>query len=149
MVPGAVIDLSQRGLDLDGPRPHIQQQVQPSIQQLHRKEINLVVLLALSIASVLGLTVGEEYQPIGFGGAEVERNGAHAFGVPFRQSQVRVRGLEVDGVEGGDIFALEDNVALELHLGVHDTSEAGQLQADIIVLVHHLGKKYKGWRILI
>lgn len=149
MVPGAVIDLSLRGFDLDGPRAHVQQQVQPSIQQLHRKEVHLVVLLALCISSVLGLTVGEKYQPVGFRGAEVEGDGSHAFGVPFRQGQVGVGGLKVDGVEGGDIFALENNVTLELHLGVHNASKTGQFQADIIVLVHHLGKKYRVWRFLI
>lgn len=90
--------------------------------------------------------MSEEYQPVGFGGAEVKGDGAHALGVPFRQGQVGVRSLKVDGVEGGDILALEYHITLEFHLGVHDAGKAGQLQADIVVLVHHLGKKYKVWR---
>ena len=143
MVPGAVVDLSLRGLDLDGAGAHVQQQVQPSVQQLDRKEVHLVVLLALGVPSVLGLAVGEEYQPVGLGGAEVKRDGAHAFGVPFRQGQVGVGRLEVDGVEGGNVFALEDHIALEFHLGVHDAGEAGKLQPDIVVLIHHLGKKIR------
>lgn len=143
MVPGAVIDLRLRGLDLDGAGAHVQQQVEPSVQQLHRKEVHLVVLLALWVPAVLGLAVGEEYQPVWFRGAEVKGDGAHAFGVPFRQGQVGVRGLKVDGVEGGNVFALEDHVTLEFHLGIHDAGEAGQLQADIVVLVHHLEKKYR------
>uniref|UniRef100_A0A8C9YQ21 Uncharacterized protein n=1 Tax=Sander lucioperca TaxID=283035 RepID=A0A8C9YQ21_SANLU len=145
MVPGAVVDLSLCGLDFDGAGAHVQQQVQPTVQQLHRKEVHLVVLLALCVPAVLGLAVGEEYQPVGFRGAEVKGDGAYAFGVPFGQGQVRVRRLEVDGVEGGNVFALEDHITLEFHLGVYDAGEAGQLQPDIIVLVHHLGKKYKGF----
>lgn len=47
MVPGAVIDLCLCGLDLYGAGAHIQQQIQPSVQQLHSKEVYLVVLLAL------------------------------------------------------------------------------------------------------
>lgn len=144
MVPGAIVDLSLCSLDLDGAGAHVQQQVQPSIQQLHCKEVNLVVLLAFCVPPVLGLAMGEEYQPVGFGGAEVKGDGAHTFGVPFWQGQVGVRVLKVDGVEGGNVFAFEDNVTLEFHLGVHDAGEAGQLQADIVVLVHHLGKKYRG-----
>lgn len=88
--------------------------------------------------------MGEEDQPVGFRGAEVEGDGAHALGVPFWQGQVGFRGLKVDGVEGGNVFALEDHVTLELHLGVDNAGEAGELQADIVVLVHHLWKIYDG-----
>lgn len=146
MVPVTVIDLSLRGLDFDGARAHIQQQVQPSIEQLHRKEIYLVVLLALCVPSVLGLTMGEEYQPVGFGCAEVKRDGAHSFGVPFRQGKVGIGGLEADGVKGGNIFAFEYHVTLELHLRVHYAGEAGKLKANVVVLVYHLRKKYREWR---
>lgn len=88
--------------------------------------------------------MGEEDQPVGFRGAEVKGDGAHALGVPFWQGQVGFGGLEVDGVEGGNVFALEDHVALELHLGVDNAGKAGELQADIVVLVHHLWKIYGG-----
>uniref|UniRef100_A0A672ZAM2 Uncharacterized protein n=1 Tax=Sphaeramia orbicularis TaxID=375764 RepID=A0A672ZAM2_9TELE len=84
MVPGSVVDLGLRSFDLDGARAHVQQQVQPSVQQLHGKEVHLVVFLALCVPPVLRLPVGEEYEPVGFRGAEVEGDGAHAFGVPFR-----------------------------------------------------------------
>uniref|UniRef100_A0A674N8X5 Uncharacterized protein n=1 Tax=Takifugu rubripes TaxID=31033 RepID=A0A674N8X5_TAKRU len=66
MVPGAVIDLCLCGFHLDGARTHIQQQVQPPVQQLHRKEVHLVVLLAFRIPPVLRLPMGEEDQPVGF-----------------------------------------------------------------------------------
>uniref|UniRef100_A0A3Q3IHZ4 Uncharacterized protein n=1 Tax=Monopterus albus TaxID=43700 RepID=A0A3Q3IHZ4_MONAL len=94
VVPGAVSDLSLCSLDLDGARAHIQEQVQPPIQQLHCKEIHLVVLLALCVPSVLGLAVGKEYQPVGLGCAEVKGDGAHTFGVPLWQGKVGVRGLK-------------------------------------------------------
>uniref|UniRef100_A0A3Q1C5X5 Uncharacterized protein n=2 Tax=Amphiprion TaxID=80969 RepID=A0A3Q1C5X5_AMPOC len=123
MVPGAIVDFSLCGLDLDGAGAHVQQQVQPSIQQLHCKEVHFVVLLALRIPPVLRFTVCEQYQPVGFGGAEIEGDGAHAFGVPLRQGQVGIRCLKVDGVEGGNVLALEDHVTLEFHLGVHNTSK--------------------------
>uniref|UniRef100_A0A672IYD1 Uncharacterized protein n=1 Tax=Salarias fasciatus TaxID=181472 RepID=A0A672IYD1_SALFA len=144
MVPGAVVDLRLGGLNLDGPGAHVQQQVQPSVQQLHREEVHLVVLEAFGVPSVLRLPVGEEDEPVGLGGAEIEGDGAHALGVPLGQSQEGVRGLEVDGIQGGDVFALEDHVALKLHLGVDDASEAGQLQTDVVVFVHHLGKSITG-----
>lgn len=144
MVPGAVVDLGLCGLHLNGSRAHVQQQVQPSVQQLHCKEVHLVVLLALGVPPVLGLAVGEEDQAVRLGGAEVEGDGAHALCVPLGQCQVGIGGLEVDGVKGGDVLALEHNVTLEFHLGVHDAGQAGQLKADVIVLVHHLVER-KSW----
>lgn len=93
--------------------------------------------------------MGEEYQPVGFGGAEVEGDGAHALGVPFWQGQVGVRRLEVDWVKGGNIFALEYHITLEFHFGVNNAGEPGQLQAYIVVLVHHLGKKKKVLRLVV
>lgn len=85
--------------------------------------------------------MSEEYQPVWFRGTEVKRDGANSFGVPFWQSQVGLWGLKVDRVEGGNVFTLEDNITLEFHFGVHDAGQAGKLQSDIIVLVHHLGEK--------
>jgi len=87
--------------------------------------------------------VGEEYQPVGFGRAEVKGDGAHAFGVPFWQREVGVWTLKVDGVEGGNVFTLENHVALEFHLWVNYAGKAGELQSDIVVLIHHLGRIYK------
>lgn len=145
MVPNAIIDLGLRGLHLDGSRAHVQQQVQPSVQQLHCKEVHLVVLLALGVPPVLGLAVREEDQAIGLGGAEVKGDGAHALGVPLGQRQVGLGGLEVDRIKGGDVLALEHHVTLEFHLGVNDAGQAGQLQADVVVLVHHLVERKKSW----
>lgn len=138
MVPAAIVDPSLCGLDLDGPRAHVQQQVKLSVQQLHGKEVHLSVLGAPGFLPVLWFTVGEEDQPVGFGGAEVEGDGAHPFGVPLGQGQVRIRRLKVDGVQRRNIFTLEGNVPLQFHLRVDDASQAGQLQTDVIVLVHHL-----------
>lgn len=143
MVPGAVIDLCLRGFHLDGAGTHVQQQVQPSVQQLHRKEVHLVVLLAFRVPPVLRLPVGEEDQPVGFRGAEIKGDGAHAFGVPLWKGQIGLGRLKVDGVEGGNIFALKNYVSLEFHLGVHDAGQPGQFQADIIVLVDHLVENKK------
>uniref|UniRef100_A0A3Q2CGP9 Uncharacterized protein n=1 Tax=Cyprinodon variegatus TaxID=28743 RepID=A0A3Q2CGP9_CYPVA len=84
VVPHPIIDFSLGGLNFDCSRAHVQKQVQPSIQQLHRKEVHLVVLLPLHITSVLS--------------AEVKGDGADAFGVPLRQGEKGVRGLEIDGV---------------------------------------------------
>uniref|UniRef100_A0A3Q2QAJ7 Uncharacterized protein n=1 Tax=Fundulus heteroclitus TaxID=8078 RepID=A0A3Q2QAJ7_FUNHE len=138
VVPCPIVDFCLSGLDFDGPRTHVQKQVQPSIQQLHRKKVHLVVLLALRVPPVLGFAVGEEYQPVGLRGAEVKGDGADALGVPLGQGEKGVRGLEVDGVKCGNVLALEDHVSLEFHLGVKDASQARELQADVVVLVHHL-----------
>uniref|UniRef100_A0A3B3XQP1 Uncharacterized protein n=1 Tax=Poecilia mexicana TaxID=48701 RepID=A0A3B3XQP1_9TELE len=143
VVPGPIADFGLSGLDLDGPGAHVQKKVQPSIQQLHRKEVHLVVLLAFGVASVLRFAVGEEYQPVGFRSAEVKGYGADALGVPLGQGQEGVGGLEVDGVKRGNVFTLENHVSLELHLRVNDAGQARQLQSDIVVLVHHLRREEK------
>ena len=138
VVPGAVIDLGLRGFHLDGARTHVQQQVQPSVQQLHRKEVHLVALLTFYVPPVLRLPMGEQDQPVGLGGAKVKGDGGHAFSVPLGQRQVGLGRLKGDGVEGGNVFTLKNYVSLEFHLGVHDAGQPGQFQADIIVLVDHL-----------
>uniref|UniRef100_A0A3B3CPQ5 Uncharacterized protein n=1 Tax=Oryzias melastigma TaxID=30732 RepID=A0A3B3CPQ5_ORYME len=140
MVPRLIIDFSLRGFDFNGSRSHIQQQKKRSVQQLHGKEVHLVVLLAFGVPPVLRPALGEEDQPVGFGGAEVERDGAHAFGVPLGQSQEGIGRLKVDGVQSGNVFTLEDNVALKLHLRVVDAGEPGELKPDVVVLIHHLGR---------
>uniref|UniRef100_A0A3P8XRK9 Uncharacterized protein n=1 Tax=Esox lucius TaxID=8010 RepID=A0A3P8XRK9_ESOLU len=136
MVPGSVVHLVLSGFDLDGSRAHVQQQIQPSIQQLHGKKVHLVVLLPGPIPSILGLQI--IYQSVGFGGPEVKRNGAHPLGVPLGQAEVGFWAFKVDGVQGGHILTLKHNVPLQLHLGVHDAGQAGEFQADVIVLIDHL-----------
>ena len=99
-----------------------------------------VLLAARGFLALLGLAVGEEDEAVGLGGAKVEGDGAHALGVPLGQADVGLGGLEGDGVQGGHVLALEDHVALDLHLGVHDAGQAGKLQTDVVVLVNHLGR---------
>ncbi|KAJ0027050.1 hypothetical protein NQD34_018050, partial [Periophthalmus magnuspinnatus] len=141
VVPVPIVDLCLRRFHFDGPGAHIQQQEQPSVQQLHGEEVHLGVLLTLGVPPVLSFALGEEDEPVGFGGAEVERDRSHSFGVPLGQRQRRLRTLEADGVQSGNVLALKDNVALKFHFGVDDAGQTRQLQADVIVLVHHLDKK--------
>lgn len=143
MVPGSVVHLALGGLHLNGPRAHVQQQVQASVQELHGEEVHLGVLLA-GILAVLGLPMGEEDETVGLGGAEVEGDGAHAFGVPLRQADVGLWRLKGDGVQGGHVLALKVGVTLDLHFGVGDPSQAGQLEPDVIVFVDNLCKT-KHW----
>lgn len=82
--------------------------------------------------------MGEEDQAIGFRGAEVKGDGSHALGVPLGEADEGFRGLEGDGVQRGHVLTLVRHLTLDFHLGVHDASEAGQLQSNVIVLVHHL-----------
>jgi len=103
--------------------------------------LTLLVLLAF-----LGLAVGEEDESVGLGGAEVEGDGAHALGVPLGQADEGLGGLEGDGVQRGDVLASVGHLPLDLHLGVHDARQPGQLQADVVVLVHHLGGDGGGFR---
>ena len=82
--------------------------------------------------------MGEEDEAVRLGGAEVEGDGAHPLGVPLGQADEGLGGLEGDGVQGGHVLAAVRHLALDLHLGVHDAGQPGQLQADVVVLVHHL-----------
>uniref|UniRef100_A0A8C6U5U1 Uncharacterized protein n=1 Tax=Neogobius melanostomus TaxID=47308 RepID=A0A8C6U5U1_9GOBI len=141
VVPVPVIDLGLRGFDFDRSRAHVQQQIQPSVQQLHGKEVHLGVLLSLGVPPVLSLALGEEDQAVGFGRTEVKGDGSDPLGVPFGQGQRGLWILEADGVQRWDVLTFEDDVALNFHLRVHDAGETRQLQADIVVFVHHLEKK--------
>lgn len=141
MVPVAVVDLALRGLDLDSARAHVQQQEETSLQELDGEEVHLVVALAAGVPSVLGLALRVKDEAVGLGGAEVEGDGAHALGVPLGQAQEGLWRLEGDGVQDGNGLALEHHVALHLHLGVHDAGQARQLQADVVVFVHHLAQQ--------
>uniref|UniRef100_A0A8C7ZE31 Uncharacterized protein n=1 Tax=Oryzias sinensis TaxID=183150 RepID=A0A8C7ZE31_9TELE len=138
MVPCVIINFSLSGFDFDGPRAHVQQQKKRPIQQFHSKEVHLVVLLAFGIPPVLRPTLSEEDQPIRFSGAKIKGDGAHAFGVPLWQSQEGIGRLKVDGVQSRNIFTLEDNVTLKFHLRIIDAGKPGELQPNIVVLIHHL-----------
>lgn len=87
--------------------------------------------------------MGEEYQSVGFSGAEIKGDGAHTFSVPLWQGKVGVWGLKVDGVHSGNIFTLEYHITLEFHLGVNNAGKAGELQPDVVVLIHHLWRIYR------
>ncbi|KAJ0061052.1 hypothetical protein NL108_005861, partial [Boleophthalmus pectinirostris] len=140
VVPVPIVDLGLRRFDFDRPRAHVQQQIQPSIQQLYGEEVHLCILLSLGVPSVLSLSLGEEDESVGFGGTKVKGDGAHSFGVPLGKRQCGFWALEADGVQGGHVLTLEDDVPLKFHFGVHDASQARQFQADVIVLVHHLDR---------
>uniref|UniRef100_A0ABI7YBF7 Uncharacterized protein n=1 Tax=Felis catus TaxID=9685 RepID=A0ABI7YBF7_FELCA len=119
---------------------HVKQQVEVAIEEFHSKEVHLGVLLAPSILPLLGFAVSEEDQAVGLGGAEVKGDGTHAFGVPLGQTDVRLWGLEVDGVQCGHILTLEYNLPIDLHLGVPNPGQARQLQTDVIILINNLSK---------
>ena len=142
-MPVPIVDLALRGLDLDGARTHVQQQVQTTLQEFHGKVVHLVVPLAAGVPPVLGLALGKEDQAVGLGRAEVEGDGSHTLGVPLGQAEVGLGRLKGDGVQDGHVLALEHHVALHLHLGVHDASQTRQLQADVVVLIHHLTPEWK------
>lgn len=124
MVPRPVVDFILRCFDLDGTRAHVQEQVQTPVQQLHCEKVHLGVLLAPGGLSVLRLAVSEQDQAVGLRGAEVERDGAHALGVPLGKADVGLRRLERDGVQSGHVLALKHNISLDLHLRVHDARQA-------------------------
>jgi len=82
--------------------------------------------------------VGEEDEAVGLGGAEIKRNGSHPLGVPFGEADVGLGCLKRNGVQSGHVLTLVGHLALDLHLGVQESSHSGQLEADVIVFIHHL-----------
>lgn len=95
--------------------------------------------------------MGEEDESVGFGGPEIEGDGADPLGIPLGQAEVGIRALKVDWVQGGYVFTLKHHFPLELHLGVYDAGQTGELQTDVVILVDHLegeiggGEKYNLW----
>lgn len=82
--------------------------------------------------------MGEEYEAVRLCGAEIERDGSHPLGVPLGEADVGLRSLERNGVQGGHILTLVGNLTLDFHLGVHNSSQTGQLKTDVIIFIHHL-----------
>lgn len=80
----------------------------------------------------------EEDKAIGLGRAEIKRDGSHPLGVPLGEADVGLGSLEGDGVQGGHVLTLVGHLPLDFHLWVHDSSQAGQLKSDVVVLIHHL-----------
>uniref|UniRef100_A0A3P8TGW3 Uncharacterized protein n=1 Tax=Amphiprion percula TaxID=161767 RepID=A0A3P8TGW3_AMPPE len=125
VVPGPIVHL-----------PHVQQQVQAAIQQFHCKEIHLDQ--GKDIFALLGFAVGEQDEAVGFSRAEIKRDGSHPLGVPLGEADVGLGGLKRNRVEGCHVLTLVEHLTLDLHLRVHDSSQTGQLQTDVVVLIHHL-----------
>lgn len=68
--------------------------------------------------------MGEQNQAVGLGCAEVKGDGAHSLGVPLGQADVGLGGLKGDGVQSGHVLALVGHFTLNLHLWVHNPSQA-------------------------
>lgn len=86
----------------------------------------------------LWLAMAEEKQATGFGCAEVERDGTGLFGVPAWKGDVRLGGLESDGVERRYILAAEHQVTVQADLRVALDGQPRQLQLEVVVLVDNL-----------
>lgn len=82
--------------------------------------------------------MGEEDEAVGLRCAEIERYGSHPLGVPLWEADVGLGSLERNGVQSGHILTLVGHLTLDFHLRVHNASQTGQLETDVIVLVHHL-----------
>lgn len=82
--------------------------------------------------------MGEEDQAVGLRGAEIKGDGSRPLGVPLGEADEGLRGFERNGVQGGHVLTLVRNLTHDFHLEVHDPGQAGQLQANVVVLVHHL-----------
>ena len=139
MVPLPVVDLLVEGACLGSARAHVQQEVQVALQHLDGEEVHPERLRVLGpFDGLLGLPVAEEQQPVGLGGAEVERDRARLLGVPLVQGDEGLGRFEGDGVEGRHVLALEGHHAVDLHLGVPLLRHPGELQTHIVVFVHDL-----------
>lgn len=144
MVPLAVVDLLIDSPGFGGSRAHIQQQVQVAIKHLNGKEVHLETLRTLGVFGLLlGLAVTEEQEAVGFSGTEVEGDGASLLRVPFVEDDERLRRLKRDGVQRGYVLALEGHSALDLHLGVAQLGQSGQLEPHVVVFVHDLERGRK------
>lgn len=91
-----------------------------------------------SIFALLGFAMGKEDESIGLSRTEIERDGSHPLGVPLGETDIGLRGFERNWVKGSHIFTLVGYLTLDFHLGVHNSSQTGQLKTDVIVLIHYL-----------
>jgi len=138
MAPIPVVDLLVAGFQLCFPRAHIDQQVQIALQQLHGEVIGLQLPTGLLLFGTLRTSVAEQQEAAGLRGAEVKGDGSRLLGVPLRQRDEGLGGLEGDGVQGRHVLAAEHQVAAQGDLGVALDGQLGQLQLEVVVLVHHL-----------
>uniref|UniRef100_A0A8C6V3T4 Uncharacterized protein n=1 Tax=Neogobius melanostomus TaxID=47308 RepID=A0A8C6V3T4_9GOBI len=119
VAPLPVVHLLVAGLELGLPRPHVYEQVQIPVEQLHGKVIGLQLPPRLLLFGALRRApVAEQEQAAGLGGAEVEGYGARFLGVPLGERDVGLRGLEGDRVQGGHVFAAEHQVSVQGDLRV-------------------------------
>lgn len=144
VAPLAIVHLLAAGSHLDAPRPHVQQQVEVAVKELHGEVICLVQALGSGLLGRLQSAVAEQQQPVGLRGAEVEGDGAGLLGVPLGQRDVGLWRLKGHGVEGCDALASEDQVSVDLHLGVAFFGQSRQLQLEVIVLVDDLQNNRTG-----
>uniref|UniRef100_A0A3Q3F696 Uncharacterized protein n=1 Tax=Labrus bergylta TaxID=56723 RepID=A0A3Q3F696_9LABR len=139
VVPLSIIDLLIDRPGLCGSRAHIQQQVKMAVQHLDGKEVHLERLGILRVLGLLlGLSVAEEQEAIRLCGAEVKGDGARLLGVPLVQDNEGLRCLECDGIQSGHVLTLESHSAMDLHLGITQFGQPGQLKSHIVVFVHNL-----------
>ncbi len=110
-----------------------------AIEHFNGKEVHLESLGALGILRLLlGLAMAEEEKAVGLCGAEVEGDGACFLSVPLVEDDKRLWRLECDGVQSGHVLALEGHSAMDLHLGITQLGQPGQLKSHVIVFVHNL-----------
>uniref|UniRef100_A0A3B4ZBS7 Secreted protein n=1 Tax=Seriola lalandi dorsalis TaxID=1841481 RepID=A0A3B4ZBS7_SERLL len=113
MAPFTIIDLLVAGLQLCFSRAHIDQQVQIPVQQLHGKVISLQLPAGLLLFGTLRAAVAEQQEAAGLRGAEVKGDRARLLGVPLGQGDVRLGGLESNGVQGRHVLAAEHQVTVQ------------------------------------
>uniref|UniRef100_A0A3B3UJX7 Uncharacterized protein n=1 Tax=Poecilia latipinna TaxID=48699 RepID=A0A3B3UJX7_9TELE len=127
MAPFSVIDLLVAGLELCFSRAHIDHKV-----------IGLQFPPGLLLFGPLRTSVAEQQQSAGLGGAEVEGDGACLLGVPLWQRDESFGSFERDGVESRHVLAAEHQVTVQRDLRVAVDGQPGELQFEVVVLVHHL-----------
>uniref|UniRef100_A0A3Q2XQ10 Uncharacterized protein n=1 Tax=Hippocampus comes TaxID=109280 RepID=A0A3Q2XQ10_HIPCM len=123
VTPFPIIDFLVAGFQLGFARAHVDQQVQITIQQLQGEVIGLQLPSGLLLFGPLRAAVAEEEEAAGLRGAEVEGDGARLLG---------------DRVQGRHVLAAEHQVAVQGDFWVTLDGQAGELQLEVVVLVHHL-----------
>lgn len=112
-----------------------------AIQHLYGEEVHLGSLGTLGVLwLLLGFAMAEQEKAVGLCGAEVKGDGARLLSVPLVKDYERLWCLERDRVQSGHILALEGHSAVDLHLGIAQLGQSGQLQSHVIVFVYNLSR---------